>query len=129
MRVDLRLPVSQCELALQILKGWHFAPRLLSARRKDYLESCIYILVRNVRFSKYVTRKLLETNSLFWGLAAGAMAARVYYLEIVRPHQARWGKQGLKLLLKGDFDQIHRKAKTIMSRVVKTRSRHERTQG
>lgn len=92
------------KMADSCLKSWTFVPKLFTRSRKEYLQNCIYCLVWNLKFSAFLSKKLLEKPNLFWIITTNIIAA-ISYSFSVRKSLKRL-RIGFKLLLRGNFKQL-----------------------
>src|SRR3989338_5309564 len=93
--------ISDEKLAQSVFKNWAFIPKVFSFNRKDYLESCIYLLAWNFMFGKIISVYLLKKENHFLGLIANILARINYYSIFVN-----WPSRlllGIKLLFRGNL--------------------------
>ncbi len=88
-----------------VFRSWTFVPKVFSFNRRDYLESCIYLIAWNSYVGQRITVYLRRKDSCLLGFVANILAKFKYFFLFKRPMWLRfsfWKNKivGLQDLLK-----------------------------
>ncbi len=89
-----------------VCKSWTFVPKVFSVDRRDYLESCIYLVARNSYLGQKITVFLRRRDNCLLGFIVNIMARYKYFLMFKSPKWLRQPLTGIKLLLSGNTKEL-----------------------
>jgi len=98
--------LSDDNVAQTCLSSWTFVPKIFSMRRIDHLQSCIYLIIRNVSFGGKVAKKMLESKNIFSGNLACLTAHFVYLWLIKTPAWIHRCVNAVRILLSGNLKKF-----------------------
>lgn len=108
--------LTEDKVSINCLTSWTFVPAVLSKRRKDHLQSCIYLVIWNIRIGDFIARKVLQSKSLFWGNMANLIARITYQWLFRTPVWAHRCVKAAKILLSGDLKKFMERVKIQLQR-------------
>jgi hypothetical protein len=94
-----------------VCKSWTFVPKVISVNRRDYLESCIYLVARNSYLGQKITVFLRRRDNCLLGFIVNIMARYKYFLMFKSPKWLRQPLTGSKLLISGNTKELITKIK------------------
>jgi len=94
-----------------VCKSWTFVPKVFSVDRRDYLESCIYLVARNSYLGQKITVFLRRRDNCLLGFIVNIMARYKYFLMFKSPKWLRQPLTGSKLLISGNTKELITKIK------------------
>ncbi len=112
--------VSEENVADVLMNRYNFIPTVFSLSRKNYLESCVYILglsmfFRNyswiVKSGEYLSGRLYKEKSIVLGLTANLIARIKYALHAKK---LAYILKALELLMKGNLLQLFKKSWRVL---------------
>lgn len=103
-------------IAKSTLTTWTFRPKIFSRNKKDYLQSCIYLVVRDARGGEWIAKKNLKLNNFVYGNLANIVARMAYIWWIKTPAWIHRCVNALRILLKGDFKKFIERMKIQFQR-------------
>jgi radical SAM superfamily enzyme YgiQ (UPF0313 family) len=89
-----------------VFRNWAFIPKVFSVNRKDYLESCIYLVAWNSYLGQKITIYLRNRDNCLLGFVANILARFKYFLLVKSPMWLRRFLLGSKLLIRGDLKML-----------------------
>jgi radical SAM superfamily enzyme YgiQ (UPF0313 family) len=98
------------------LTSWSFVPRVFSRDRKDHLQNCVYLLVRNVPGADFVAKRVLASRNIVFTAFAGLMARGIYQWLFKTPIWVPRILMAMKILLQGDFKHFAARTRVAWQR-------------
>ena len=89
-----------------VFRSWTFVPKVFSVNRRDYLESCIYLVAWNSYLGRKIAIYLRRRENCLLGFVANILAIFKYSLRIKSPAWLRDFLSVSKILISGDINRL-----------------------
>ena len=97
-----------------VFRSWAFVPKIFSVNRRDYLESCVYLIAWNSNVGRRIAVYLRRRDSCLLGFTANILATFKYLFIFKRPTWLRLLFWKNKMVLSGDIKKLKLSIKRLL---------------
>jgi hypothetical protein len=97
-----------------VFRSWAFVPKIFSVNRRDYLESCVYLIAWNSYVGRRIAVYLRRRDSCLLGFTANILATFKYLFIFKRPTWLRLLFWKNKMVLSGDIKKLKLSIKRLL---------------